>query len=559
MEKKEQGILTVEASLVMGTLVLVILFIFSFARLYRAQSVISHAILQASDAVAMESYLRETVFEGDPTQIAHLANKIGSTTTVSADSFTSLRDESILPKIAKQKFTSALADSESGARQLLDNIGIKDNVDGIDFSKSYIDLDNNDVIIYADYTIKMQFPVFGFSEFKVSKAAKAKTFGEILFEIQTLSEDENKGTASGGGNYKHGTKIQISATPNYGYKFVSWNDGNTENPRTVTVAGAATYIAKFTEDQFGVTTKSSPGEGGTTSGAGLYNYLNDATVTATANAGYSFDKWVIYSHKDKKSTVIRNPAVTFNVNQSYTCTAYFNVNSYTVTVKTEGAGGADGASILYGSVVKDQNIELPYKSKVKLSAVNISGYKFLGWKEQGTNSYISTSTSKEITVPARNVTYVACYESLLRTVTFYNGDGKSVYTTRKVYAGNSLGSDMPTNPYYTGYRFNGWHGFNANTIVNTDMAVYGNWSYCTSHRWGHCGVKHYFGFTNHWYPSSSHPSDHYLTWASCIRCIDCKKSTSYRILCGTCWVNYRSFGSYSTYVGPNDCGSYNLP
>lgn len=42
------------------------------------------------------------------------------------------------------------------------------------------------------------------------------------------------------------TKIQ--AYPYDGYHFVSWNDGNTDNPRTITATGDAVYIASFAED-----------------------------------------------------------------------------------------------------------------------------------------------------------------------------------------------------------------------------------------------------------------------------------------------------------------------
>ena len=54
------------------------------------------------------------------------------------------------------------------------------------------------------------------------------------------------GTASGGGTYTVGTSIQISATANAGFTFVSWNDSVTSNPRSIIVpAGGATYTANF--------------------------------------------------------------------------------------------------------------------------------------------------------------------------------------------------------------------------------------------------------------------------------------------------------------------------
>lgn len=53
------------------------------------------------------------------------------------------------------------------------------------------------------------------------------------------------GTASGGGTYYGGSEVEIVASPNSGYSFSGWNDGNTTNPRTVTVNSNKTYTASF--------------------------------------------------------------------------------------------------------------------------------------------------------------------------------------------------------------------------------------------------------------------------------------------------------------------------
>ena len=37
----------------------------------------------------------------------------------------------------------------------------------------------------------------------------------------------------------------MTATPNEGYVFTGWNDGNTENPRTVTITSDTTFMAIF--------------------------------------------------------------------------------------------------------------------------------------------------------------------------------------------------------------------------------------------------------------------------------------------------------------------------
>ncbi|MBQ1652214.1 MAG: T9SS type A sorting domain-containing protein, partial [Bacteroidales bacterium] len=65
------------------------------------------------------------------------------------------------------------------------------------------------------------------------------------YTITVVSANPNRGTVDGGGTYPVGTVVTISATANEGYEFSSWNDDNTDNPRTITVTSDATYIASF--------------------------------------------------------------------------------------------------------------------------------------------------------------------------------------------------------------------------------------------------------------------------------------------------------------------------
>ena len=54
------------------------------------------------------------------------------------------------------------------------------------------------------------------------------------------SVDEN------GGTYNEGTQITVTATPETGYEFAQWDDGNTNNPRTITVdESKLSYTASF--------------------------------------------------------------------------------------------------------------------------------------------------------------------------------------------------------------------------------------------------------------------------------------------------------------------------
>lgn len=52
---------------------------------------------------------------------------------------------------------------------------------------------------------------------------------------------------------KHFLNYEIGANPNTGYHFVQWNDGNTNNPRTVSLVSDSTFTASFAPDTFTVT------------------------------------------------------------------------------------------------------------------------------------------------------------------------------------------------------------------------------------------------------------------------------------------------------------------
>lgn len=68
--------------------------------------------------------------------------------------------------------------------------------------------------------------------------------GEV-FSITVVANNPEWGIVAGGGEYEAGSEAVITATPYSGYFFIRWDDGDTANPRTVTVLGDATYTAIF--------------------------------------------------------------------------------------------------------------------------------------------------------------------------------------------------------------------------------------------------------------------------------------------------------------------------
>lgn len=67
----------------------------------------------------------------------------------------------------------------------------------------------------------------------------------------TLLCDENQGSVSESGDTHHSGSCTITATPNYGYHFTQWTDGDTNNPRTFIVTQDTTFTAEFGIDKNG--------------------------------------------------------------------------------------------------------------------------------------------------------------------------------------------------------------------------------------------------------------------------------------------------------------------
>jgi len=67
----------------------------------------------------------------------------------------------------------------------------------------------------------------------------------VTYTITVASNNDAWGTVTGGGTYTEGDTVELVATPNEGYRFVSWQDGNSHATRTITVVGDATYTATF--------------------------------------------------------------------------------------------------------------------------------------------------------------------------------------------------------------------------------------------------------------------------------------------------------------------------
>lgn len=177
---RSKGSLTIEASIALTAFMFLVVTILSFSRIYRAQNLIAHATLQTSQSLAIESYYRETVSGGDTAEsiskLIKFAGFFGWDTPGSwDDGYASLGDSGTnYHGIVEETFVYAIAENRNQTDKILKNLGIKDGMAGLDFSKSKVS--DKDIIIYVEYKVTLPFSFFGEHTLTLSKTAKTRAF-----------------------------------------------------------------------------------------------------------------------------------------------------------------------------------------------------------------------------------------------------------------------------------------------------------------------------------------------------------------------------------------------
>jgi hypothetical protein len=187
----------------------------------------------------------------------------------------------------------------------------------------------------------------------------------------------NNGTISGNPQtVDYGSNgTAVTAIPNQGYHFVSWSDGNTDNPRTdVDVTADITATASFAINTYTLTY--SAGNNGTISGSSpqTVDYGSNGTeVTAIPNQGYHFVRW-----SDGNTN---NPRIDANVTADITVMASFSaidtlsIDSNSITVTPESLSGARDGTI---DAIASGGSE-PYQYLI----TNATGDTIQGWSTDG--------------------------------------------------------------------------------------------------------------------------------------------------------------------------------
>lgn len=100
------------------------------------------------------------------------------------------------------------------------------------------------------YSITLNVPLKAVDAYKAADvwknmSVKAMENDLRTFTLSVSSADESMGTTTPGGDFDEDSEVLIYAAAKDGYKFSRWNDGNTDNPRTVKMIGNLSYKAYY--------------------------------------------------------------------------------------------------------------------------------------------------------------------------------------------------------------------------------------------------------------------------------------------------------------------------
>ena len=171
-------------------------------------------------------------------------------------------------------------------------------------------------------------------------------FGLIDYLIETSASPAYGGTVTPGDIYHYGDSITLEATPNPGYVFDGWNDGDLHNPREVIVMSDSTFVANFSLGEYLIETAVTPVGLGYVTGGGLYHYGDTVQLEAFGNLGFEFVEWTDGNTDNPRTIIVTGNAL---------YTAHIGVQQCTIKaeVTPEDAGTVEGQGVYgYGEIIQ---------------------------------------------------------------------------------------------------------------------------------------------------------------------------------------------------------------
>ena len=246
------------------------------------------------------------------------------------------------------------------------------------------------------------------------------TEGHLRNNMRGLCWGTSTNPTRTGTNYAEETITTTSGSSvNYSVNAINLTAGTTYHYRAYYYRNSDNAITygedrTFTTKTYGLTIEASPTEGGTVNKTHVgLNEDETCTVTATANAGYTFNHWTFTGGGTSPS--ISDPATTNpttftmgNPGADATLTANFTANSYTLSVGVEPTGAGN---VTVNGTAYSVPVSVTYNTTlVTLAATPATDYQFINWTVNG--NVVSSENPYTFTYDiAGDATFVANFES----------------------------------------------------------------------------------------------------------------------------------------------------
>lgn len=177
--KGTQGSITLEACMVVPIFIIIMLLANGFFLMFTGQQVMAHALLQSSKSLAFDPYASQRVADDEQDKLAGMFVDIftfGHGNYISTEQWYKEESED-LEEVIKTRFTAYLRSSEESASDLLEIVGVKNGLDGLDFSGSTVE--DGFLTIKLKYTQDFVFNAAGLASFEREIDVKIKLFNYV--------------------------------------------------------------------------------------------------------------------------------------------------------------------------------------------------------------------------------------------------------------------------------------------------------------------------------------------------------------------------------------------
>ena len=149
------------------------------------------------------------------------------------------------------------------------------------------------------------------SDYVMNLLVKGDYYSSKVEIIDALGCDDNTAT--------------IYANPWYAdVRFVQWSDGNTDNPRIVTINSDTTFTAEF-ENVIAISVMTSDSIQGSVTGGGQFLSGEEVVISANPNVGYVFDCWMQTNWDGNNEKYYYEPTLSFEAVGHCKYIAYFRI------------------------------------------------------------------------------------------------------------------------------------------------------------------------------------------------------------------------------------------